>query len=69
MLRHVRLFVAPQIVAGKSPLSVEFSRQGYWSGLPFSSLGDLPVSRVKLLSPALAGRVFTTVPPGKSHLC
>ena len=48
MLRHVRLFVAPQIVAGKAPLSVEFSRQEYWSGLPFASLGDLPIPRIKL---------------------
>ena len=45
------------------PLSMEFSRQEYWSGLPFPPLGDLPdpgMEPVSLLSPALAGRFFTT---------
>ena len=40
----------------------------YWSGLPFLSLGDLPdpgIKPVSLVSPALAGGFFTTVPPGK----
>ena len=44
-----------------------FSRQEYWSGLPFSSAGDLPDPRIKPASPVLAGRFFTTEPPGKSH--
>ena len=46
-------------------LSMEFSRQGYWSGLPFPILGDLPDSGIKpplLMSPALAGKFFTTAP-------
>ena len=42
-----------------------FSRQEYWSVLPFSSPGDLPGPGIKLVSPALAGRFFTTEPPGK----
>ena len=42
-----------------------FSRQEYWSGLPLPSLGDLPSPRIKLSSPALAGRFFTTKPRGK----
>ena len=44
-----------------------FPRQEYWSGLPFPSPGDLPNPRIEpasLVSPALAGRFFTTVPPG-----
>ena len=47
---------------------MEFSRQEYWSGLPFPTLGDLPDPGIEprsLVSPALAGRFFTTVPPGK----
>ena len=44
-----------------------FSRQEYWSGLPFSSTGDLPDPRIKHAPPVLAGRFFTTEPPGKSH--
>ena len=46
-----------------------FSRQEYWSELPFPPSGDPPDSRIELespASPALAGRFFTTVPPGKS---
>ena len=41
-----------------------FSRQEYWSGLPFPSPGDLPPPRDGLASPALAGTFFTTEPPG-----
>ena len=51
-------------------LSMEFSRQEYWSGLPFPSPGDLPdlgIKPVFLASPALAGGFFTTVPPGKPY--
>ena len=47
---------------------MEFSRQEYWSGLPFPPPGDLPYPGIKptsLVSLALAGRFFTTVPPGK----
>ena len=47
-------------VAHKAPLSMEFSRQEYWSGLPFLSPGDLPDSRIELATPELAGRFFTT---------
>ena len=45
--------------------------QEYWSGLPFPSPGDLPrpgIEPVSLVSPELAGRFFTTEPPGKPHL-
>ena len=57
----------PWTVACQGPLSMEFSCQEYGSGLPFPSPGDLPdsgIEPVSLVSPALAGRFFTTVPPG-----
>ena len=46
------------------PLSMEFSKQEYWSGLPFPSPGDLPGSRIEPVSLALAGSFFTIEPPG-----
>jgi len=51
----------------QAPLSVGFSRQEYWSGLPFPSLEDLPDPGTEPASPALAGRFFTTEPPGKPY--
>ena len=57
-------------VACQALLSMEFSRQEYRSGLPFPPLADLPDPRIEFLSleyPALAGRFFTTGPPGKPH--
>ena len=62
------LTVTPWTVAHQASLSTEFSRQEYWSGWPFPSPGDLPdsgIEPVALESPALAGRFFTTEPPGK----
>ena len=56
-------FVIPWIVACQAPLSMEFSRQEYWSGLPFPTPGDLPDPGIKptfLVSPELAGEFFTT---------
>ena len=47
---------------------MEFPRQKYWSGLPFPLPGDLPDPGIEPLSPALAGRFFTTEPPGKPLL-
>ena len=52
----------------QSPLSMGFSRQEYWSGLPFTPLGDLldpGIEPTFPASPALAGGFFTTEPPGK----
>ena len=51
--------------AHQAPLSMEFSRQEYWSGLPFPPPGDLPDPGTEPMSPALAARFFTTMPPGK----
>ena len=53
---HVQLFATPWTAACQAPLSVGFSRQEYWSGLPFPSPGDLPevgIQPVSLMSPAL----------------
>ena len=49
---HVRLFATPWTAAGQVPLSMEFSRQEYWSGLPFPSPGDLPHPGMEPRSPA-----------------
>ena len=56
--------MTPWTVAHQASLSMGFSRQEYWSGLPFPSPEDLPDPGIKLTSPALAGRFFTTEPPG-----
>ena len=58
-------FVTQWTVAPQIPLSMGFPREGYWSRLPFSSPGDLPDPEIEPMFPALAGRFFTTVPPGK----
>ena len=50
---RVRLFVTPWTVAYQAPLSMGFSRQEYWSGLPFPSPGDIPKSGIEPWSPAL----------------
>ena len=55
-------------IAHQSPLSMEFSRQEYWSGFPYPSPGDLPNPGIEPRSPALAGRFLTTVPLGKPLL-
>ena len=56
------LFETPWAVAHQAPLSREFSRQEYWSGLPCPTLGDLPDPGIKLTFPILGGRFFTTKP-------
>ena len=58
-------------VACQALLSMGFSRQEYWSGLPCPPPEDLPdpgIEPVSLMSPALAGGFFTTEPPGSSEL-
>ena len=59
----VRLFATLWAIARQPPLSMGFSRQEYWSGLPCPPVGDLPdpgMEPMSLASPALAGRLFTT---------
>ena len=67
MLSHVQIFVTSWTAARQAPLSKEFSRQEYWSGLPFPSPGNLPNPGIELISPmspVLAGRFITPEPPG-----
>ena len=67
VLSHGRLFVTLWTVAHQALLSMGFSRQGYWGGLPFYPPGDLPDPGIKsasLASPVLAGGFFTTASPG-----
>ena len=62
------LFAVPWTVSHHAPLFMEFSRQEYWSGLPFPMPGDLPDLGMEPMSPAfptLAGRFFTTELSGK----
>ena len=59
---HVRLFATLGTVARQAPLSMRFSRQESWSGLPFHPPRDLPNPGIKstpLMSPVLAGGLFT----------
>ena len=64
-LSHVRLFVTLWTVAYQAPLSMGFSRQGYWSGLPFPSPGDLPNPGIEPGFPTLEADALTSEPPGK----
>ena len=55
-------FVTPWTIAHQAPLPMKFSRQEYWSGVPFPTLGNLPdpgIETVSLVPPELAGRFFT----------
>ena len=56
--------MTPRIVACQAPLSMGFSRQEYWSGLPFPSPGDLPDPGIKPGSPALEADALPSKPPG-----
>ena len=59
LLSCVRLFTTPWTVTYQAPLSMGFSRQQYWSGLPFPSPGDLPDPGIEPGSPALLSQVNT----------
>ena len=65
-LSRVPLFVSSRTVAYQAPPSEGFSRQEYWSGLPFPSPGDLPDPVIELGSPALQADALLSEPPGKS---
>ena len=56
--------MTPWTISCKAPLSMRFPRQEYWSGLPFTSSGDLD-SGIESTSSALVGGFFTPEPPGK----
>ena len=68
---RVRLLATPRTVALQAPQFVGFSREEYWSGLPFPPPGDLPDPGIKpvfLASPALAGGFFTTSAPWEAMI-
>ena len=68
---HVQLFATLCTVAHQAPLSMGFSRQEYWSRFLFPSPGDLPnqeIEPMSLMSPALAGRFFTTCTTWETHI-
>ena len=64
-LSFVQLFATPWTVAWQALLYMGFSRQGYWSGLPFSSRMDLPDPGIKPRCPALQADSLLSEPPGK----
>ena len=64
---RVWLFVSPWTVAHQAPPSMGFSRQEYWSGLPFPSPGDLPNPGIEPRSPALLADALASEPPGEPY--
>ena len=69
-LSHIQLLATPLPTVPQAALSMEFSRQEYWSGLPFPTPGNLPDPGIKtqsLVSSVLAGEFITTAPPGKQN--
>ena len=67
-LSHIWLFATPCSIALQAPLSMGFSRQEYWSALPFPSSGDLPNPGIKPGSPALQADSLPSEPPGKLYV-
>ena len=63
-LSRVRLFVTPWSAAHQAPPSMELSRQGHWSGLPFPSPRDLPNPGIEPGYPALRADALPSEPPG-----
>ena len=66
-LSRVRLYATPWSVAYQAHPSIGFSKQGYWSGLPFPSPGDLPDPGIKLRSSVLQADVLPSEPSGKPN--
>ena len=67
-LSRFQLFATLWTVAYQAPLSMGFSRQQYWSGLPFPSPEDLPDPGIKPRSPAMQADALSSEPPGKSYI-
>ena len=63
LVSRVRLFATPWTVVQQAPVSTEFSRQEYWSGLPVPSPGDLPDPGTEPASPALQAGSLPSEPP------
>ena len=68
-LSHVQLLATSWTVAYQAPPSLGFSRQEYWSGLPFPSPGDLPNPGIEPRSPVLQADALPSEPPGKLDFC
>ena len=68
LLSPVRLFAIPRTIARQAPLSMEFSRQEYWSGLPFPSPGDLSHLGIEPGSPTLQADSLPSETPGHESL-
>ena len=66
LLSRVQLFAIPWTAAYQAPPSMEFSRQEYWSGLPFPSPGDLPNPGIEPGSPELWADALLSEPPGNN---
>ena len=67
-LSHVRLFATSWTIAHQAPPSMGFSRQEYWSGVPFPSPGDIPVPGIEPGSPALWADDLPSEPPAKPRV-
>ena len=67
-LSRVRLFATPRTVAYQAPPSMGFSRQEYWSGLPFPPPGHLPDPGIEPRSPALQADTLLSESPGKPFI-
>ena len=68
---HIWVFAIPWTIACQAPLSMGFSRQKYWSGLPCPPPSHFPDPGIEpefLVSPTLAGKFFTTAPSGKTMM-
>ena len=68
LLSLVQLFATPWTVAHQAPLSMGFTRQEYWSELPFRSPGDLPNPGIEARSPTLQADALTSEPPGNRQI-
>ena len=68
LFSRVRLFATPLTVTNQAPPSMGFSRQEYWSGLPFPSPGDLPDTGIEPRSPTLLADALPSEPPGKAKI-
>ena len=70
LLSHVQLFATPWTATYDAPLLMKFSRQEYWSGLPFPTPGDLPNPGIEPMSPVspILAAGFCTRAPEKSYI-
>ena len=66
LVSHVQLFVTPWTIACQGPLSMGFSRQEYWSRLPFPSPGNVPKPGIEPRSPALRADSLPSEPSAKA---